>query len=100
MMDDCVDLAVCGPWHKTKRQELRNDLYYYWTEWVGNLTWHDLPVFLNNSKAAMYLGVSKAYRLNWQTNKPFEAISSHAMLFFDEGIEYLRDWFGDWFCNY
>jgi len=93
-LDNSVDKAVCGPWNKTSREELRTDLDYNYVEYRGNLSWHDLPRFLNESKFTLYLGVSKAYRLNWQTNKPFEAISSGSVLLFDEGIKYLEDWLG------
>lgn len=93
---NCVNRAVCGPWEKNKHVDLKNDLLYHYIDYVGNLSWAELPQFLNKSKFALYIGVSKAYLMDWQTNKPFEAISSGAVLIFDE-INYLTEWFGEEF---
>jgi hypothetical protein len=93
--DIALDKAVSGPWEKDSRSDMKVELDYNCIDYAGNLSWRGLLEFLNNAKFSMYLGVSKAYKMNWQTNKPFESISSGAILVFDDEIQYLKDWFGD-----
>jgi hypothetical protein len=88
-----IDRAVCGPWEKAKRQDLKNQLLYNYIEYVGNLAWCELPEFIHQSKFSLFLAVKRSYNLNWQTNKPFEAISCGSVLLFNE-MPYLAEWFG------
>lgn len=97
-MSFALDKAVSGPWQKKANEELAVELDYNCIEWVGNLSWRGLVEFLNNTKFSLYLGVDKAYKLNWQTNKPFEAIASGAIILFDNEIQYLNSWFSDAFA--
>ena len=94
--DHIIQRAVCGPWEKKSREHKLYDLKVACVDYAGKLPWAELPVFINKSKFTLYLGVSKAYLMNWQTNKPFETISSGSILLHDD-INYLNEWFGGMF---
>lgn len=92
-MEGPVIKAVCGPWEKSKRDYKMYDLLLGCVTYAGNLPWADLPVFISEAKFSLFLGVSKSYKLDWATNKPFESISSGAILLYDE-IDYLVEMLG------
>lgn len=95
-MPKWLSKAVIGPWKKKKNLDLAEQLPFNYIHNEGYVTWANVSSFINNSKASLYLGAPRSYKLQWETSRPFEAVFSKSILFYDaEG--YLSNVFGSEF---
>ena len=92
-----MQLAVIGPWHKKKYEELAEDLSLHHINNEGCVKWVEVPEFISKSKASLYLGVPRAKKLSWETSRPFEAVFCGTIVIYDDSAIYLNELFGDTF---
>jgi len=89
--------AVIGPWNKKKNKELRLELPFDYVQNVGCVPWKDVAPFINSSKTALYLGVPRSIKLDWETSRPYETVFNHSIVVYGDEARYLKVMFGEYF---
>lgn len=90
-----LKLAVTGPWWKKNNQIHVNYNTKYLGQVPGFLT---MPKISNNSKCVLQLGVNKARKLDWITNRHFEVVFSKSICLYDAQYKIMSKFLGEEFA--